>query len=156
MDIPTEADWGDYYSDIETKYAHSRFGGKSIEEVLEYFGNAPLGASEDISAMPNIPFQFYMKAYLRYLQEGQMFGDDVRTDSQLSDGASAFLHLVLWKLKHTPDVILPIMSEIMPVAEFVAENQSLIDASINIYGLFPEKLQEIKQEYEKALETRRI
>jgi len=42
------------------------------------------------------------------------------------------------------------MQDVMPVAEYVAQNQILFNAQPEIYGSFPEKLAEILVRYESA------
>jgi hypothetical protein len=71
-------------------------------------------------------------------------------DGEASDGASCFLLILKGKLKEFPDFVLPVMEELMPVAEYIACNQELFQADVNIYGSFPEHLAEIKALYLKA------
>jgi hypothetical protein len=161
--IPNETDWEDYWSDLDTNYAHSRFAGKTIWEVLHYFDESPLVASEDISYMPAIPFRFYIQAYTRYLMSAELYKEDPSLmsdeeyrncfiDSQLSDGASSFLGLMVNKLNESPHLILPSMKELMPVAEYVATNQVFFGATVDIYGSFPELLAQIRAAYERVLD----
>lgn len=139
--IPTEADWENYQDDIETRYAYGRFAGKSLNEVQEYFRDAVLGASESLSYMPKIPFQFYVMGYKQYLEAVDLNGERV---SEFSDAASSFLLLIQSRLKNTPEIIMPVIPTLLPVAEYLALNQGKIDASAEIYGSFPDLIEAIK------------
>ena len=61
-----------------------------------------------------------------------------------SDAASCFLSLVLEKLERQPQDIIPVMPELLPAVEYVAENQAEFDAEESIYGDFREELKRIK------------
>jgi hypothetical protein len=37
MRVPTEAEWGDYQSDLDQKYAHDLFGSHTNEEMQPHF-----------------------------------------------------------------------------------------------------------------------
>lgn len=151
--IPTEEDWGAYQSDLDSSYAHERFAGKSISEVLPYFKGAILGAVEDISHMPAIPFRYYVLAFKTFLLSEELV-DDRLINLEAPDAASSFLRLVQAKLKDSCEIILPVMNELMPVAEYVALHQDLYRASEEIYGSFPDVLNEIKQLYRAAREPK--
>ncbi len=140
--IPSEEDWAwkdSPYLDLDNEHLKKRFCGKSLNEVAVYFEQAVLSASEDITYMPKIPFGYYIFAFVDYLMSPER-----AKDGEASDGASAFLLLIASKLKEFPDFVLPIMEKLMPVAEYVASNQSLFQADVGIYGSFPEQLAEIK------------
>lgn len=95
--------------------------------------------------MPEIPFRYYMLSFKNYLA-----GPQFLETYEACDAASCFLGLVLDKLDNSFDDIAPILSEIMPTVEYVAKNQVLFDADVEIYGDFNEKLSEIKQMMNKA------
>ncbi len=150
--IPTEEDWKwpenqcpYYYRDVE--WAHDKFAGKSIEQVEDYFFESVLSASEDISYMPKIPFQFYIFAYTRYLLDKRTLGEDYSFNNGASGGASSFLRLIKEKLVSLPSHIVPIMPELLPVVEFIAANQALYQADEDIYGSFADLVKEIKTLY---------
>lgn len=146
--IPTEDEWSwgstecpFFYLDIN--HAREKFIGKSIEEVLPYFFGAVLGAQEDISHMPPIPFRYYIFAFTRFLMS-----EDARSgysrNSEAQDGASSFLQLVRNTLRDRPDFILPVMEDLLPTVEFVATHQDVYEADKDIYGSFLDLLKEIK------------
>jgi hypothetical protein len=151
--IPTKEDWytgnsPGTYCDLDVKYAREKFMGKSIEEVRPYFKRAPLEAAECISYMPQIPFRYYILAY-KTLFQSKAHVDELLDNREAADAASSFLGLLDMMMKEWPEVIIPVMVELMPVGEYVASNQELFEASIGIYGSFPERLEEIKSLYAK-------
>lgn len=153
--IPTKDDWiwppdCDYYVG-DCNYACDRFLGKSLEQTMEYFLDAPLGAVECISYMPEIPFRYYMKAFeMLFTQE------KYRRQIQQPDGARSFLLLIKHKLQDEPNMILPIMAEVLPVAEFVATHQVEFDADLDIYGSFLDLLDEIRFIHRSLTRTERL
>ena len=151
-DVPTEDDWewggeGFRCSDLDKRDAHDKFFGKSIEDMLPYFKELPLSASEDLWFMPDTPFRYYVLAF-KMLLMSQKNIDELGCDA--SDAASTFLCLLRHKLENSPQLVLPVMEELMPVVEHVAANQNLFDADPEIYGSFPDKLVEIKRLYADA------
>jgi hypothetical protein len=146
--IPSEESWiwkDSPYLDLDSAWAKGKFCGKSLDEVAIYFEDAVMGAQEDLMYMPAIPLQYYMFAFAHFL---------TRTDRSdcwdNSDGASCFLLLLKSKLEEFPEFILPVMERLMPVAEYVASNQELFKAGVDIYGSFPDLLIEIKDLYAEA------
>lgn len=69
-------------------------------------------------------------------------------DTWASDAASCFLGLVLEKLEKQPELITPIMQELLPAVRHVASNQSSFGAREAIYGSFLEKLKRIESLFE--------
>jgi hypothetical protein len=152
--IPSKEDWGNYERDFDTKYAYEKFGGKTLEEVMVYVETAALGASECLSYMPEIPFQYYIFSFEKFLITAQLM-DDEYAKTEATGGASTFLRLVLDKLTTNPWMILPVMEELMPVLEYVSSHQSYFDADIEIYGSFSALLEQIKGMYQIALNSER-
>ena len=135
--IPTEAQWENYWDDLDTNYAHRIFFGKSNEEMQEEFRRCVIERVDEIRWMPKIPFQYYIFGLRDYVME-RNFGF---YDS--SDAASCFLGLISEKLKKQPHYVKPVFQELLPSLRFVSENQELYDADIDIYGSFIEKYNEI-------------
>lgn len=139
--VPTEKDWGDYLSDLDQKYAHDRFCGRTNEQMQPFFKRNPIEATDELRWMPEIPFRYYMIGF----RDAVLAGDLEPCD--LSDAASCFLGLIAEKLeKHRPTVI-PIMPELLPAAEYVAKNQAKFEADEHIYGNFMKKLAHIQELY---------
>ena len=90
--------------------------------------------------MPLIPFQYYLYALRNYVMSERVLASEMS-----SDAASCFLGLVILKLRDAPTSIISIMEDMLPAVEYVASNQMLFDADIDIYGDFIEKLSEIKR-----------
>jgi len=92
--------------------------------------------------MPELPFRYYMLGFRDFVMAGKF------DPLWASDAASCFVGLVLEKLEKQPRHILQIMPELLPAVRYVAMNQSLFEASENVYGSFPEKLRRIEGLYE--------
>lgn len=141
--VPTEQDWGDCNSgrieDLDLKYAHDVFIGKTNEEMRRHYKDHVLMRAEDFHWMPQKPFQYYIFGFRDFV---------LRRDFGVfenSDAASSFLQLILLKLKEQPDHILPVLSQLMPDIEFIANNQELYEADKDIYGEFKDILREISE-----------
>jgi hypothetical protein len=142
--IPTEADWGDYRSDLDQESAHGQFAGKSNDEMQQYYREIPIEAASDLRFMPEIPFRYYMFGFRDCVMKGEF------EPCNNSDAASCFLHLVAEKLDTQPRYIVSIMRELLSAVEYVAHNQAAFDADEHIYGSFLELLEQIQVLYAKA------
>jgi len=141
LSIPTEADWGDYRSDLDQEWAHRKFAGKSNDEMQQHFREIPIEAAGDLRFMPEIPFRYYMLGFRDCVMSGGF------EPCHGSDAASCFLHLVVEKLESQPRHIVPIMPELLSAVEYVAHNQAAFDAEESIYGSFLEILKQIQALY---------
>ncbi|HZV88613.1 MAG TPA: hypothetical protein VFF95_13770 [Candidatus Binatus sp.] len=142
MPIPTEADWGDYQGDLDRAYAHKLFAGRSNQEMIPHFRRNVIERTDELRWMPELPFRYYMLGFRDFVMAGKF------DPLWASDAASCFVGLVLEKLEKQPRHILQIMPELLPAVRYVAMNQSLFEASENVYGSFPEKLRRIEGLYE--------
>jgi len=141
MDIPEEKDWGNWKDDLDVRYAHGNFAGKSISEAIELFVEHSLHYQEDLQWMPIIPFQFYIHAYMEYIISERSKED--------SDGASCYLRLIKLKLENEPEQVLNIFELLLPSLRAVADRQNFYDANIEIYGDFKEIFSSICRLYNK-------
>ena len=130
MEIPTEKDWADYMDDLDAKYAHSIFFGKTNNEVQKYFKRSPIERSSELSFMPIKPFQYYIFGFKQYIEAGEFNKYDA------SDATSCFIRLIEDMLTKKPLFVKPIINELLPTLRYVSENQSSFDASQEIYGNF--------------------
>jgi len=144
LSIPTEADWGDYRSDLDQESVHGVFAGKSNAEMQQYFRDIPVEAASDLRFMPEIPFRYYILGFRDCIMSGGF------EPCNNSDAASCFLHLVTEKLETQPRCILPTMPELIPAVEHIAHNQATFDADESIYGNFLETLKQIRVLYADA------
>ena len=142
--IPSEADWGDYQSDLDAKWAHQHFIGRTNEEMQGYIRGTPLGAAEDLRFMPEVPFRYYVLGYRDFVLAGEF------PNFFASDAASCFLRLVLHKLEEQPRYIVPVMPDLLPALEYVARNQETFEAPENIYGRFLEMYRQIQELYTES------
>lgn len=120
---------------------HIVFLPRSNEELQPFFRRNPLGLTDDLRWMPDVPFRFYILGFRDFV----MAKDFDFLDG--SDAASCFLGLVLEKLEKNPRLIVPVMPELLPAVEYVARNQKVFDADEHIYGDFLEKLSRIQTLY---------
>ena len=63
MPIPTEADWGDYSSDLDQKHAHDLFAGHTNQEMQPYFRRSVIERTDELRWMPEIPIRYYMLGF---------------------------------------------------------------------------------------------
>ncbi|AJQ97204.1 hypothetical protein [Gynuella sunshinyii] len=141
--IPTEEDWIESPSglieDLDVLHAHDIFIGKSNAEMLPEYKGHVLMLSEDLYWMPKKPFQYYIFGFRDYVINGD-FGFYER-----SDAASAFLELILIKLKKQPDYVLPVLPDLFKDIEYIANHQALYEADEDIYGNFKALWAEINE-----------
>jgi hypothetical protein len=135
MNIPTEEDWGDYKDGLDAEWAHRDFHGKSAERAIELFAENALYYQEDLGYMAPVPFRFYLSAFMQYL------GSERSRDD--SDGAATYLELIIRKLRDEPEVLVPVIQEVLSCAQWVASRQGFYDAEIDIYGVFAQKYRQI-------------
>lgn len=139
MQIPSRADWGDVdKNDLDAKWAFDTFLGKSFTEAEAMFASNALYYQEDLQSMPAVPFNFYAPAFIKYIISERAKGD--------SDGASSFLHLVIWLLKSNRKILNPEMERaLVSAAEHVAQRQEFYDADVSIYDNFVDLYAEIQR-----------
>ena len=136
--IPREEDWGDYWKDIDMKGAHASYFGKSNQQMQhEFYKNGNYLISE-LRFMPPKPFLYYMLGFRDFILA------DNFPPHEASDFSSYFLWLVDYLLEHEPQMITPIIDDLMPALEHVAKNQEKYDAPVDIYGSYLNKLSHIK------------
>ncbi len=139
---PKKEDWGDYKSDLDQNHAHSVFAARTNQEMQRFFRDNPIEMTDELRWMPDVPFRYYMLGFRDFMMAEDFDGHD-------SDAASCFLGLILEKLEKYPLTIVPIMQELLPAVEYVAQNQAKFDASTEIYGNFLDRLAKIKMFYGK-------
>jgi hypothetical protein len=134
--IPNASDWHGYESDLDVRPLHGLFFGKSIEEVQGYFGEGrSIERMDELLFAPRPVFQYYVRAFARYLMSNAAIGD--------SDSASPFLSLIEEREKRDPGSVRNIIHALDETLVFVANNQAYFDASVDIYGDFGERVQRI-------------
>jgi len=142
MQVPTEADWGDYQADLDQTYAHKLFAGRTNQEMLPHFRSNVIETTDELRWMPEVPFRYYVLGFRDFVMAGEF------NHLEASDAASCFLGLVLEKLEKQPGYILPILPDLLPAVRHVAMNQASFDANERIYGSFLETLGRIEALYE--------
>ncbi len=149
--VPTEEDWGDCSDDDYMIDSHERFSGKTREEMNDFLLEFPTEAFDELYHMPPIPFQYYIGGFEILRCPDAVAQKPPSHLDNYSDVASCFLSLIRLQLKQKPAAIMPIMKDILSLAEFTAAHQENYQASIEIYGSFEERLAEIKKLYASLL-----
>jgi len=138
MKIPTEKDWENWNLNEDTRYSHCRFAGKSNKEVQSYFRLNVIEAVDELRWMPKVPFQYYMTGFKDFVESKRYDENDA------PNIASCFIELVLEKIENSPEVIEPIIHDLLPTLEYLATHQAEYDADREIYGNFQIKMNQIK------------
>ncbi|MBR7746888.1 hypothetical protein [Undibacterium baiyunense] len=134
--IPDESAWYGYEADLDVKYMHGLFFGKSIEEVQRFFGQGhSIERMDELMFAPRPVFQYYVQAFSTFVLSEKAAGD--------SDSASAFIDLLLVREERDPGSVKAVLKTLSPCIDFVANNQVHFDADEDIYGNFRERLQPI-------------
>ena len=139
MTIPTRSDWGDIdENDLDAQWALKQFLGKTFADAEAMFAENALYYQEDLQSMSAAPLNFYAPALAKYLNSDRSHGD--------SDGASSFLHTLIWILKTRPEIFTSDVKGILiRTAKRIANRQVLYDADVNIYGQFSDLYSEIRR-----------
>ena len=137
LKIPGPIEWSGYLADLDVRYAHKLFFGKSIAEIQHYFGGVrSIERADELLFMPRQAFQYYVFAFANFVISEQANGDP--------DSASPFLRLLVAQEERDPGSVGQIYPELLPTIEHVASNQRSYDADPNIYGRFQELAQKLE------------
>lgn len=142
MDVPAEKEWGNYWQDLDREYAHRIFAGKTIKEVQPDFRRNVIERTDELRFMPAVPFRYYIIAFKDFI----MCGGFDKLDA--SDAAACFLGLIGEKLRKNPGMVMPVMDDLLPALEYIAEHQDAFEADIKIYGDFRIEFESIRKRYE--------
>lgn len=141
---PHAGEWGDFAADLDIAYAYRQFAGKSHDEAVLLFEQSDvLSRVEDLGAMPAGPFRYYMPAFRDFVVSPRIF--EINQGLYASTAADAFLNLIMRRLEDEPEVIAPLMPELLPAVEYLAENQARYDADEDVYGSFFDALAAIRE-----------
>jgi len=142
MNSPNQVEWGKIdKNSLDENCAYEQFYTKSFNESVAMFERNALYYQEDLTYMPTKPFNFYVKAFVKYILSDKAKGD--------SDGASSFLSMVEWKLKTEIDIIPNDIEQLLiSTSKEISNNQQFYEADKDIYGDFLKKYDKIKQ-YER-------
>lgn len=137
--IPTRADWGVIDGrDLDAQCAFDAFCGKSAEEAEALFCRNALFYQEALPSMPARAFRFYAPVLARYVTGPESRGDP--------DGASSFLHLLVWMLESSRSTMdAGTEALLVEAARRVSSRQAFHEANPDIYGDFAEVMERIEQ-----------
>ena len=135
--IPDESAWYGYEDDLDVKWLHGLFYGKSNAEVQGYFGGgSSIERMDELLHAPRAVFQYYVHAFAAFVMSDQAQADP--------DSASPFLDLLATREERDPGSVAEIYSSLAACVDFVANNQAHFDADIDIYGDFKAKAQRVR------------
>ena len=140
MEIPARKDWGNYKEDFDVRYAYKLYGGKSIDDSMEYFVTSPIERASELRFAPFKIYQYYVNCFIRYLTSEKA--------SEESDMASVFLGLARDMSEKYPVEFSEFYLKIQGAINYVVENQEYYDADYDIYGSFRDVRSEILQNLE--------
>lgn len=113
------------------------FLGKTYEEAKLLFESNALHYGEDLESMPYAALNYYAPAFAEYITSDNAKGD--------ADGASSFLHRIIWILETSPQSFsVETRARMVAAAVHVANHQTYYDADFDIYDDFRELLQTIR------------
>jgi hypothetical protein len=136
--VPDESAWYGYEADLDVRYLHNLFFGKTADEVQEYFvDDRAIERSDELLFAPRPVFQYYIQAFTKFLQSELGAGE--------SDAASPFLHLLVNREEKDPGSVREIYSLLEECVEFVGGNQAYFEAPVDIYGDFRKQALRIHQ-----------
>lgn len=139
MVIPSREDWGVIdRNDLDAAYAFDTFFGRSLADARALFVENAVYFQEELGSLPPIPFRFYVRAFIDYVESDDAAGD--------SDAASSFLFLfeeMLSRFRGHLDV--DTEAAMLATARRIATRQEFFDASVEIYGDFGERLQQTER-----------
>lgn len=138
--MPGIKEWAGDADDLDLQYAQEFFFGKSQEDAVELFAENPIERADNIRWMPSGPFRYYIRAFAAYLRKSESL-----KDFMVSSAASCFLELLEEKLTNAPNTIAPVLPDVLPVAEYIAQNQDLFDADVDIFGDFFKQFERIQE-----------
>ena len=135
--LPSQEEWENHEENLDANYAYRNFFGKTKHEMQKEFRLNVIERVEDIRWMPLVPFQYYIFGLRDYVIKKEWgFCDG-------SDAASCYLGLIKEKLEQSPLFINPILDELLPSLNYVANNQLEYEADESIYGNFQDQYREI-------------
>jgi len=137
LKIPNEKDWQGYNRDLDVRYLHELFFGKSIDDVQQYFGEGnSIERMDELLFAPRAVFQYYVLAFAKYVRSDKAEGDP--------DSASSFLHLLEAREERDPGSVEDIYDSLSETVDFIASHQEYFDANESIYGDFKKRAQDIR------------
>jgi hypothetical protein len=129
MKIPSEIDWGDWRADVDQRYAHDLYIGKSNEEMAEHFLLGPIEVFDELLFIAKVPFQYYVMGF-----RDSVLSKDHSYSFISSQAATSFIGLLEARARDKIDDIAEIESDLMPSAKYIADNQEEFGVDIEIDG----------------------
>lgn len=103
--IPELKDWEDL-TDLDIQWAHETFGGQDIHEAIDTIERNPIIHLGHFHWMPAKPFQYYLSAYIGYVESfGWVLGD-------FNHATYTFLNTLLQRIKADKSVFEPVYGDV--------------------------------------------
>jgi hypothetical protein len=113
---------------LDAVTAHEHFNGLTAVEAENLFKLRGSYYEEDLWSMPQEAFEFYLPAFIAYLQSSNSSSD--------ADSASAFIQLIKYFLEHQPSHLKENSTLIKNALLHISQNQKKYEATPDIYGNF--------------------
>ncbi len=120
------------HDSLDERHACRMFLGKTVAEAETLFRENALLYSEDLLWMGPIAFQFYLRAFVNYLEGSASAGD--------SDAINCFVGLIEFRAEQCPETLRTVRAEIGATCRGLAANIDKFDAGQGIYGELAERL----------------
>jgi len=115
--IPSELEWGDLHTDLDQRYAHDFYVGKTTAEMQEHFLTGPIEAFDEILFMPRVPFQYYVLGF-----RDSVLSRKHQDEFDMGSAAVSFLKLIEVRSENTPSDVHGILNELSQAIEYIAAN----------------------------------
>ncbi|MGN7437190.1 MAG: hypothetical protein ACTHOO_01005 [Alcanivorax sp.] len=157
LKIPTENDWNtlehdkprDQVASLDRQHAKLNFLGKSFTDAFDMFDENIGKYMTHFWDMPRACFKYYylaLIAYLRNVPENYVY-DDTDYPKDYACASDTVFSTLEYRLQHYPDGLGNVLYEdgVMDDLEYIANNQTLYDADIDIFDNYKDRLSKIKK-----------
>ncbi|MGI0117473.1 hypothetical protein [Zooshikella sp. RANM57] len=130
MTPPTESEWKEIAFDIPAIFAFHEFYGKTHDEAIEAIYKNPVERAFDLGHMAKKPFQYYMLAYQDYVLANKFKPDNEKASY------ACFFAIFCSIAEHKPDYLQPILSKVIKLVTYIANNQQALNLTDEAFGDF--------------------
>ena len=137
-EIPVEAEWGDYKSDIDAVDAYTLYAGKNAESLKSVFCEFIDRCVDGLHFMPFKVFNYYADIFACYVEEVCSIHG---LSPEIKEKAAAGLFTLLEnKLHIIPCDLKVVFPKLIHVANYVADNQEIYSMDKEKYGELSEQV----------------
>jgi hypothetical protein len=124
-ELPTREDIN-VHNSLDEQHACKVFFGKTLDQAELLFRENALFYSEDLMWMGAVAFQYYVQAFVQYIQSHESERD--------ADATNCFVRLLEFRFEHEPQAIRPIARELSKACRHIIENYESYQIDPEIYG----------------------